>query len=385
MDFANRISSYLCIRDSAPKWIRRILLTLLFIIIAVAAFKGARLPNLWSTLYFQISAFDGIYRRFFLGTLLYPLDCERFSHFTTVAFQALTFATAISTLILQTIRSGMLVFTAIFFLSSAGGFIFNAIGYPEFIMYVAAAAGIWMISKGKRIAPSLIAGALVMTHEMAVFTALPFMLAGALIADRGINVRNIAIIFLPSAAFFLLQVKFFQTYPQSTIDTYLAAREQCGYPQIRLDHLDVLRITYKERIMIFYSATQLKFMIPPLVALAIAVGAAVATQFSRLRIFYGALIALACMAPLTLGLAGWDNNRWMTMSFANALLVLICAARIAKQQWTPNLLPTAAAFVLVAATLQVSYFDVGPRNLDKSGIESWQKYISHDAEKIPTR
>lgn len=362
------------------------MIVLMCLSIAIAFFKGFRLPNMWSANYFEVSILDGIFRRSLIGTFLYPLGCERFDYRVIAPIQGVIFGAALLTLLWQAIKARVEVFVALFFLSDVGGFTFNVLGYPEFLIYLWAAFVIYLLKRGFVWASSICMAASILAHEQAIFTAIPLVVLSCLLIDNEFRWRRLGKLIAPSACLFVVQWLWFQSYPDSTLTHYAAMRSECGFPIVRMDYLDALHAAYRARMSFYFSSAQQIFALPMLGVLAVTIGYSVSDRYVR-RIAIWLLAAGACCAPLLQGLAGWDTNRWIMMTLINSLIVLIIARRTGKLPMAVPTLraPAVTAFALIACTLSVDYFELQPRPLNDAGLKAFETYMQVGLHRIPKR
>lgn len=366
-------------------------IVLIFILFAIfiAFYKGFRVPNSWSTTYFQISVFDGIFRRSFLGTLLLPFGCYRFNYHLVSAMQIFLFFSFIFLLVWQGIKSRIGVLVGVFFLSTAGGFLFNALGYPEFFMYLLTAGAILLIRKGKYTSAAALGAVTLATHEMAIFTTIPLLVTASIFIERHASRKKIVSLLSPAIMLFAIQFAWFQTYPDGTIANYLSERNSCGYPLFRMDFMEIFKNSYSNTLLIYYSFAEKTLYIPLLAFLAISIGFSVCKKFDEKLVVFISII-IACLSPLLLGFVASDTNRWLTISFLNSLFIMLIASQLVRNEKKLESIIIGKIpfiiFILVAATLRVQYFDeFEPRSFDNSGFENFKNYMIYEIHKIPSR
>ncbi|MEC5405931.1 hypothetical protein VOM14_10200 [Paraburkholderia sp. MPAMCS5] len=317
---------------------------------------------------------------------MYPFGCSRFSYWGTAAIQMAIFFVAVLTLVWQAMRAQLGLFAALFFISNAGGFMFNVLGYPEFFMYLLAFTAIALINSRRYIPASIIAAVLILTHELAVFAMIPLLCLACLFVEREFRTKPLVILLAPAVLLFAVQLAWFQTSSDSTLAHWVAQRAACGHPLVRTDFLDVLTNSYRARLDLYFSPSQREFVLPPIAVLAFVAGRQLSQPFGQ-RALYAIAIMGACLSPLLLGLAAWDTNRWLLMTFTNILIVMITAARIAPagRLKIADSMPLLAAFILVVATLNLDYFELKPRTLDDAGVQSLRLYLTDDIRHPPEK
>jgi hypothetical protein len=201
--------------------------------------------------------------------------------------------------------------------------------------------------------------------------------------------RKLFITATPAMLVFVVQWKWFQDYPDSLLMRYSALRAQCGLPLLRPDYLDTLHTAYATRMKLYFSAEQERQFFPQVMAIAAFVGyAAGSTAGTRpwYRLTVGVLCAAASAAPLLLGFAGWDTNRWLMMAAINPVVILLIASSVGR--YTPSMtsrLPVIACFALLACTLHVDFFEVKERPLSHEGVTALASYFASDIRHPPAR
>lgn len=186
-----------------------ICLVVLFATIIYAFYTGFRAPSLWSVNYYQVSYLDGFYRRALLGTFLYPLGCIRFDYFFIAKVQILILLLALSLFIYFGVKNRAFLVQSVFFLSAAGGYLFHEVGYVDQLLWIVAALAIWALDRNRLYLAASLLCLSVMAHEMAIFTAVPIMLAYVVIRKNNFSLSDYVKVFaLPMLLFMLLAIFF---------------------------------------------------------------------------------------------------------------------------------------------------------------------------------
>lgn len=363
------------IRSANPMLVRFLLAALVLVAIAAAFYAGFRLPNTWSINYWQINVFDGFSRRSMLGSVLYPLGCQLFNPAVIHLFQGTTLAAVIVLLVWFGRRDHLPVLIAITFFSAAGGFLFHEVGYVDQVLWLVTLVAMLCAWMRWDILAGLVMGGSVLVHEMAVFIVLPLTLAFVVISGP-VTVRRLLELFLvPVALFGLIYIRF-QTIDQAKVFAYMERASQCGFPVERDDYFQVFLNPFVDRAQIYYTTTQLFTHVLPLVVLA-GVVALVIRDALRLGVLESLVLFGAGIAPIALGIMGWDVFRWMFLAWFQTLMVVLLAARRVPEVGRD--LRILAAFAVAALILRLDYFDgLSPRPLETAAIvDFWTNLSAH--------
>jgi len=380
MDFVNKFIAYF----KNVKLNYEVILQYALIVLSVsyACYRGFRMPGGWSENYYQISMFDGFFRRSFIGTLLSPLGCQRFNYFVIAFFQISVLFCVLSSLVIFALRQKLWLYLIVYLFSDAGGFLFHEVGYVEQFIYLLLIVEIYFISEKKYLISAVVASASLLSSELAIMTSIPLMIVACVCAEHRINIRSLILLLAPPIVIFVLQYAFFQTVSASTIERFVALRSQCGFPMIRGDYLDVFSTRYNTLSSISFTPWQIVFDVIPLMVLGI-----VTTISIRMEKFAAFAVAYACIVPLAVGMLGWDSNRWLFLCYTNIFISLIIvrifdndSANLNKSKISVCLV----MFFVVSLFLSIGYFDgFSPRKLNHTGFVGFICYISKSINVVP--
>jgi len=277
---------------------------------------------------------------------------------------------------------------SLFFLSAAGGYLFHEVGYIDQFLWLVAALGIFAIERGRTALAAAFLCAAVMAHEMAIFTALPLVLAYVVIRKRPPVTEYLELFAAPITLFALIFLKF-QVVPQSTLHAYSVHATSCGHPVLSASYFYAFKNRFTgERMGVYYKNKDFLVDIIPTAILAYVLTVSIRIK-AGLSPLMSALILLICISPLFLGLFGWDTNRWIFLAFAQTVLVgLIASWYIRKSDPGYSLLltPFGVALVLVAIQMQLSYLDgFDPRTLSLAHLQSFATYAVGQVHTLPIR
>ncbi len=360
---------------------------ILIFAVVLAFYRGFRRPNVWSSYYYEIGMFDEIFRRSLAGTFLQPLGCQRFNINVVAIVQVLVMAAGLFLLLRQAVKAKLEVYLAVFFLSQAGDFMFNEIGYIDQLLYLAVPAGVLFMTRGRYVASTVMAVLALLTHEIAIVVVLPLFLLATLLIDDDRTGRRVLVLVSACIVVFGVQTLFFQTYPSTVLARYSARRAACGFPDVRPDFVKIFTLSYNDRFQMYFTYTELLFAVVPLLGTA-AVVAVLFTRRLRFRVVRGVTVFTAGAAPLVLGFAGWDTQRWFALSFLNLVIILILLHRLQPKHATVFLRSgwALAGFVTIAVCLPHDYLDfLAPRPLTVPGLHSFVRYVTHDILTAPPR
>jgi hypothetical protein len=353
------------------------LLAALLLSLCYAFYRGFHAAGLWTVNYYQAGYFDGFYRRGLLGTLLTPFGCLRFDYFFIEPIQFLVLCAVLVLLLYHAIKSRESLALAVFFISAAGGYFFDEVGYPEQFLWLLAAATLYALKHNRVYLAALCLCLAVMVHEMALLTVLPLALAWWVIQKKETALAGMAI-FLPPVAVFLILSAWFQTVPDSTVTHYFEAASNCGYPVMRKDYFGIYQSQFAgaNAKRFAYSADQFTTAVLPVLALAFVLVIIIRKKLG-LSLPRQAVIVLCCISPLLLGLFGSDSERWIFIAYAQIIVTgLFASNRLRAARGILSGSPLfMLALVLLAAVLQLHYFYGEPRPLTLAHLGAFTDYV----------
>ena len=350
----------------------------LFVSVCYAFFRGFHAAGLWTVNYYQAGFIDGFHRRALLGTLLAPFGCHRFDYFFIEPIQFMVLGAALGLLLYYGIKNREYPTLTVFFISAAGGYFFDEVGYPEQFLWLLAAAALYALKKNHKFLGAACLCLAIMVHEMALLMVLPLALAWWVLQEKESLESGVAI-FLPPIVVFLILTAWFQTVPDATITRYFDSAANCGYPVMRKDYFQVYQSQFAgEGAKRFtYSAGQLAAAVLPVLALAAALVFAIRKKLG-LVLPRQAVIALCCVSPLCLGMFGSDSERWIFIALTQIIVIgLFASARVRDAKGILSGSPLfMAVLVLLAAILQLHYFYGEPRPLTLVHLRSFADYVA---------
>jgi len=361
----------------------------LSISVLYAFYTGFRAPNIWSTNYYQTSYLDGVYRRALLGTFLAPFGCARFDYFFIAKVQFLILLLAISLFVYIGIRNRGVLVLIVFFLSSAGGYLFHEVGYVDQSLWIFAAAAILALARDRLYLAALILSLSILAHEMAIFTTLPIVFAYVALQEKQAGLIYTKIFAPPVLAFLVISL-FFQVVPADTLEQYLVHVMNCGGTIARkLDYFTVyVNHFLGPRARMYYSREQIYLAILPLLVLAFTLTLSIQRKLNTPS-FQRYLVLLCCVSPLFLGLFGFDTSRWFFLVFTQIVIIdLIASSQMNRSEPAPSLAkaPFFIALVLVGLLLRLKYFDgYFPRAISLDNLMAFPSYLTQQLSSLPRR
>lgn len=339
--------------------------------ILIAAYTGIRMPDRWSVTLQAVSIFDGIHRRFLVGTVLRPFallfgyDYRLFAVFSFAVLAALLWIIARAA-VRSELWSKQLVVIA-WFLLPAGGFLFDEVGFLEQVVYLLVALAVWQAGRGRLRVAAAVLALTPCVHELAILSAVP--LAGA-IWLRTLPPRKVAALLAPAIAVAGIILLVPHT-PQAAIDHLEAAWNRAGFAY-RADALQLFVRTQAESWELYSFSAALRLTLPVIAVLLVATG--LYAERRDHAAYAGALGAV--IAPLLLIYGGWDINRWQFFAIANfTVLIWVAIDR--------ELAPRAVAILVVVALLllrmPMGFIDARPRELDVRGVATFADDLTSGA------
>ena len=360
---------------------------LLLASVAVAAFVGFRLPNLWSVTLYNVTVWDGTVRRSLFGTALGPLWSaagHRYSAYAAVAF--LVLGLLIAVIIVNAVRarwSAQKTLVIAWFLAPTGAFLFHEVGYQEQVNYLLLFLSMWLWRRTRTILAVVPVTLSILVHENALLTTLPVLVWYGV---QDLRTRRQAWAFLLPGLVGAVCVLWPPLSDQRV--SRIVERLDRDLPfKVRSEAIGLFGRTQAEAWARYSPLRGLVAVLPfALVIASFWIGLLVVTRRRDLRVEVIILGALgASLAPLALVLAGGDFSRWVFLGLSNFALVLFLW--LAKRPKEPSgamvasmLLPLALLFFAPLA-----YFDdYSPRSINLDG--PLEKVIEHpDFFQFPVR
>lgn len=316
----------------------------------IAAFvNGARLPSLWSINYYLPSFFDGIFRRSLAGSILSILGDYQYHYWTIATIQILLFS-ILNYIIVRRIKDQKILrwLFILFLLAPSGGFMFHIIGYIDYVLYLVLFLSISI--KTKWVANTIILSSFFF-HEMTLLTTIPLYLAYRIHQKE--DVKKVLGFGLYSLLTFFVISVFFKVVPAVTLANFVTKLQQKGDFNIRYDYYELFGITYFK---IWYTKEYLFqiLMISPIYLICYLLqtkNIVLKDKFSQLTV--SSISIFACVAPLLLGLFGYDVNRWVFLSILNSMFIL-CLFPTKIYQYQKLLFATMILYISIG---YLHYFD----------------------------
>ncbi|MEP6863884.1 MAG: hypothetical protein ABJE66_24870 [Deltaproteobacteria bacterium] len=336
--------------------------------ILVAAYTGVRMPDRWSVTLQAVSIFDGIHRRFLVGTVLRPFtalfgyDYRLFALFSFAVLTALLYVIWRAAVRSELWSKQLLVIG--WLVLPAGGFLFDEVGFLEQVVYLMLALAVWLAGRERLRGAAVVLALTPCVHELAILTVVPLFAA---VCVRSLPPRRVALLLVPAVAVAAILLLVPHT-PQATIDHLEVAWTRDGFPY-REDALQLFVRTQAESWELYSFWAAMRIMMPVTVLLLVAT-AALANR--RDDVAFAAALG-AVVAPLLLIYGGWDVNRWTFFAIANfAVIVWIAIDR--------ELVPRAAAILVGVALLlarrPLGFIDAKPRELDAREVARFADEIT---------
>lgn len=348
--------------------------------VVYAFYRGFHATSIWAVNYYQVGYFDGFYRRALLGALLTPFGCLRFDFFFIESIQFLVLFAALGLLLYYGVKNREYPVLTIFFISAAGGYFFDEVGYPEQFLWLLAAATLYALKHNRNFLAVATMCLAVMVHEMALLMVLPLALAFWVMQKKEAIVPGIAL-FLPPVLVFLVISTWFQLVPNDTIARYFDKASGCGYPIVLKGYFYIYQNRFAgegaERFT--YSASQFTTAVLPVLALACALVFSIRKKLG-LSLLRQAAVLLCCGSPLLLIMAGSDSERWIFIALTQIIVIgLLATAKVREAHLGRGLLSGSWAFMValavLAALLRLPYFHDEPRPLTLTHLNSFAHYV----------
>ena len=365
---------------------KTILYVLLSCSVAYAFYRGFRAPNLWSVNYYQIGYLDGFFRRGLLGTFLVPFGCARFDYFFIAKIQFLVLLFALCLFIYIGVRNLEIPTLILFFLSAAGGYVFDEVGYVEQFQWILGFLSVWALARKQHYLAAILMSLSVMSHEMALFTVLPLVLAYSIVHMKP-TFSEYARMFGPPAMIFLLILLFFQLVPESVVSQYAGKAANCGFAVLKEQYLQVFANQFVgTRTRLYFSAGELLLVILPLLVLASVLAWNIRRKLALTRM-KTILVWCCCVSPLLLGFFGWDTSRWIFLAFTQVIAIrLIFASKMQAGGMHVMEVSFLLALIVSGLLLQLDYFDgFFPRRFSADNFAAFPAYVRDQLSELPVQ
>jgi hypothetical protein len=350
--------------------------------LAIAAFTGLRMPNLWATTLYSVSVADGAIRRSVFGTVLLPIFAvfgHRYSVAAVVAFIVLVcvLAVLVYAYLSAELLSQRLVILA-WLVLPAGAYLFHEVGYLDQVVYLLLFAAIWLLNRNRWVIASVVMVLAVLTHEMALFTTIPLF---ALVAFARLPRRSAALA-TGAPVVVAAVIALLPPLADSRIKGIAAGFKADGFP-FRPDALELFSRTQSQSWELFSVRDTVDFVAPVAVIVAITVLVIIALRstagstHSRLSRWWEFITVIgAATAPILLCLGGWDAGRWAFLVISNFAIVMYIWLGRARVELNLQQCVALALGLILLARIPLPYFDsFEPRSLQVSQVKVLAKSV----------
>ena len=350
--------------------------------LAIAAFTGLRMPNLWATTLYSISVADGAIRRSVFGTVLLPIFAVFGHSYSVAAVVAFIVLVCVLAVLAYAYLSAELLSQRLVILAwlvlPAGAYLFHEVGYLDQVVYLLLFAAIWLLNRNRWVIASVVMVLAVLTHEMALFTTIPLF---ALVAFARLPRRSAALA-TGAPVVVAAVVALLPPLTDSRIKDIAAGFKADSFP-FRPDALELFSRTQSQSWELFSVRDTVDFVAPVAVIVAITVLVIIAlrstagsstSRLSRGREFI--TVIGAATAPILLCLGGWDAGRWAFLVISNFAIVMYIWLGRARVELTLQQCVALALGLILLARIPLPYFDdFEPRSLQVSQAKVLAKSV----------
>ncbi len=322
---------------------------------ALAVYTGARLPSLWAVTLQTTSLTDGFHRRFLVATVLYPIaELAGHSYWFYAAFSFGILALLLTVVVTAVLRATTPVrrwLPVAFFVHPVGGYLFHEVGYLDQVLFLLLFVALWLGSRGKWWAGTLVMTLAPTAHEISALTVIPLWLLA--VWRSALPVRTaFAVSILPVAVNALL----FSVPPVgSGAREHLITRIREGGWNWREDAIALFFRTQADN-WSAYDPWNIALFLAPLALAAITMTAVVVGPGHDARGWATRALAVgASGAPFLLAFGGWDQHRWAFLLCVNLAVVawLWCDGR----ENVKRAVVTLGLGLLLITHVPLGYFD----------------------------
>jgi len=320
---------------------------------AIAFCKGIREPNAWSYTQAQLDYSTGFMRRGFFGAALgHTLQLNRYGHFAalSIALLLLLFAMLIllarSSKLAERTPPGELL--AVYASSYSVSYLANMNGYLDIPLALLCVVPLFVRQTGWRLAAAACATTLgILVHEQFFFAFLPLLVVSVLFGAataRSAAERRLAwiggvmlvVLGLGLMANFALRGSISVAQTGQLRESITRAADRPVYPEIfeviplsPRQNLEIMRSVWARPTFLLAQVEGLLLFGPTAAVLSWATLLLLRRWIPGKHRWLYAGILLATLAPLSLHLLGWDNNRWNELLCLNAFLLLLMVSKLA--------------------------------------------------------
>jgi hypothetical protein len=319
----------------------------------IAFCKGIREPNAWSYTQAQLDYSTGFMRRGIFGAALrHPLELNLYSHFAVFSTALLLLLFGVLALLAR--RSKLAERTppgellAVYASSYSVTYLAHLNGYFDIPLALLCAAPLFVRSTGWRLVAAAVATVVgILIHEQFFFAFLPLLVVSILFgAATARSTTERRLVWAGAALLAVLGLGLmlnFAWHGSITVARTEQLRQSIArttdrplYPEI----FETIPLTPRENMETMKTVWRRPTYVPAQVEGLLLFGPTVAVlSWATLlllrrwipgrwrRVYAGVLIAT--LAPLSLHLVGWDNNRWNELLCLNAFLLLLMVSRMA--------------------------------------------------------
>lgn len=324
----NKQSSSRSSRERAAQWVW---LSVTVGALLLSALIGFRLPSLYAVTLYNVSLFDGAWRRGVFASLLEPAWQATNYAYSAMAAVAIAILLCVLIVVLRaswTARNDTQRLLIVAWVASPlGAYFFHQVGYQDQLVYLMFFGAVLAVLKSRIVSASIIMSASVFIHEMTIVTTFPLWILVMLLHSVPLRRLWLAI---PPAAVAVLLLFLPNMSDEQVKATGLRLRASLPF-EFRWDAIALFGRSLNEVWSLdWYSPLEGLRTVAPLAALSLASMFALATALSRRQgslpnIIYRRLqVLFSCLAvlgPFSLVAVGWDFYRWAFLGVTNFVLV----------------------------------------------------------------
>jgi hypothetical protein len=319
---------------------------------AIAFGKGIRQPNAWSYTQAQLDYSTGFMRRGLFGAALgHALELNRYGHFAVVSTALLLMLFAALLLLARSSRlaertpPGELL--AVFASSYSVSYLANMNGYLDIPVALLCVLPLFVRPTGWRLAAAACATTLgILVHEQFFFAFLPLLVVSVLFgaatarsaAERRLAWTGgvlLAVLGLGLMANFALHGSITAAQTVQLRESITRATDRPVYPEIfevipltPCQNLEIMKSVWARPTFLLAQVEGLLLFGPTAAVLSWATLLLLRRWIPGKHRWLYAGVLLATLAPLSLHLLGWDNNRWNQLLCLNAFLLLLMVSKL---------------------------------------------------------
>jgi hypothetical protein len=291
----------------------------------IAVYVGFSFPNSYSTTLYNVSYFDGIYRRGLLGTLLSPVwqitGTSYWAQATFALIILLAVWVAVGLFYFRSKDATEKVVVLIWLFAPTGAAFLHLAGYIDHVIYLCLFVSLFLLKKDKVFYATVLISFTPLMHEIALLTVIPVFLWAFFFQGKTTGKQKLLCFAPLSVSGFVLLL------PTSSVETVEVFVERLSTTSDFVVNTLVVEVFTKnlsevweqyylwtevEKVIIFFACLMVFWLVVTVWGFR-----------SSKRLMISLFATASAVAPLFLSFGGYDTGRWVTLAFTNTALLFL--------------------------------------------------------------